>query len=108
MEPFRRHNCDDDEKYQNDELSNQKRRLGLLRSQRVQRRNLQEGLHDRNKNIQVEGSHSADHVDTTPGAGEMKGIACQDRNRQHDQRNDADSMRQWKKAPRRAREQASD
>jgi hypothetical protein len=55
MEPLRRHNSNHDEKCQDSELSNQEWRLGLLRSQRMQRRNLEEGLHDPDENIEVEG-----------------------------------------------------
>src|SRR5271157_5827536 len=66
---------------QNDELRDQEWRLFLCRSQRVQGRHLQEGLYHRNEYIEVEGNHGADDVDPTPGARELKEIACRNHNR---------------------------
>jgi hypothetical protein len=78
--------CQHDEKCDDDELREQERRFGLLRSDRLECRDLLESLHDPDEDIQIERNHGGDHVDPTPGAAEVERVAREDRNRQHQQR----------------------
>lgn len=88
----RRNNAKSDEKRQRKKLREQEWKLGLRGSNRLQDGHLLEGLHDQNEDIEIECHHSTKNVNPTPGAGEVKGVARNDRNRQHHQRDDADPM----------------
>src|SRR5271170_1670224 len=54
------------EERQNNDLSIFEWRLCLSRSYRLKKRYLQERLHDRDKDIEVEGQHGTDHIASTP------------------------------------------
>jgi len=62
----------------------------LCWGQRMQRRHFFEGLHDQNKNIQVERDRSGDYVGAGPCSRKMKRVARQNGRGEQDQRKDAD------------------
>src|SRR5882672_1399007 len=77
-EPFCREDGEDDEQRQHDELRDQKWRLRLLGSERVQRRHLEERLHDAYEHVEVEGEGGADDVDRAPCAPQAQTVASEE------------------------------
>src|SRR5712691_5639532 len=92
-EPTRGNNSKEDEHHEHDDLRDQERRLGLLRSKRVQRGDLQERLDDADEHVEVEREGGAHDVGPAPRAIEAQTVASHDRHRQHGEREDADHVR---------------
>ena len=82
MKSPRGRNREGDENEKDGKLCNSKRRLGLRRSHRMQRRDFFERLHDSDENIEIEGDHSASNVDPAPVSGELTRVTRIDRHRQ--------------------------
>ena len=68
-------------------------RLGLRRSERVQRRYFFERLHDPDEHIKVESDHGTSDENPAPMAGKLTRVTREDRNREYDQRHDAQRNR---------------
>ena len=85
-ESDRRENRKHNKKREDDELCDHEWRLGLRRSHRFQPRRLLEGLYDSDEDIEIEGDRRAHYIDPTPGAGEVKGVACNESKCQNQQR----------------------
>src|SRR5712691_11334191 len=104
-EPDRRDDGDQDEQHQDNELRELEWRLGLRRSERVQRRYFFESLHDPDEHIKVESDHGTSDENPAPMAGKLTGVAREDRNRKYDQRHDSQRNRRretmkWKEEAR--------
>src|SRR5215471_9926976 len=66
MERSQRHDSDGDQRHQHDHLSNDERRLGSLRRQRIQQRYFLERLDDTDEHVQVERHKGGHDVDPAP------------------------------------------
>ena len=53
---------------EDDALRDGKGRLRAFRRQNVQRREVKEALHNEDKEVEIEGNHSAYRIDPAPGA----------------------------------------
>src|ERR1700674_3203635 len=82
-----------DETRQHQQLDDGKRRFGSGRRERPQEWTLREGLHDRHEYIQVKGRERTRHVDPAPGPGQPVTVERDERNRENDERNDANHVR---------------
>src|SRR5205085_8299175 len=88
---------------QNNQLRAHEGRLFLRRSHSFQGRYFEEGLYHSNEYVEVKGNRGANHVNRTPSAREVKGIARQDRNCQHHERYKTDLVG-WQKVIKRKEE----
>jgi len=93
MNPAHGGRADRDESHECDCLCCGERRFVLRGSQRMQRRNLEERLHDQHEKIQVQRGDRRRNVDPAPGTAQRMDIQGHDRRRQQDQRDDADDVR---------------
>src|SRR6266478_9767055 len=84
-----REDTERDETRQHQQLGDGKRRFGSGRRELPQEWQLLEGLHDRHEYVQVKGRERAGHVDPAPGSGQPVTVEREERNRQNDERYDA-------------------
>src|SRR6266568_4385745 len=77
--------AEDDEDHEHDPLGDHERRLGLLGGERPQGGDLQERLHHRHEDVQVQRERGADHVHATPGAAEVEAVPRRDGGGEDDQ-----------------------
>jgi hypothetical protein len=83
---------DDHEGRQDEKLSDDERRLGLLWGERVQYRDPAKSLDDADEDVQIERGDDGDDVDRPPPTAEVCAVPAEDRGGEHDERHDADDV----------------
>src|SRR5205823_3279112 len=92
-EASRRDNRQHDEDGEHEQLGDHEGQFRLLGCQGVERWNLEKGLDDADKDVEVEREGRTDHVDPSPDPSQMKAIERDDRNREDHQGRDAHDVR---------------
>ena len=93
MELFDRQRSKNEEKHKRRGLRDHKRRFGLRGREFVKRRYLRERLRDQYEEVQIKPNNGRDHIDTPPSACKAKLVQREQRDRQNDERDDADDVR---------------